>query len=109
MIPTSGNQQRRKVPGFHAFNRDDPWIYLGTRALAKMARSKRGSMVAPMDLDPASVWWPVEGIPVVLVIGADDKAQEAARLAGCLTRDGAQVVLCLGERGLLSRHQREAK
>jgi hypothetical protein len=101
------NRNRRPVPGYLAFNRENPWIFLGTRFGVKAAKSKPGCLVAPLDLDPGSVEWPVRDLDVVLVISQDDKVQESALLARALINDGAKVVVCVGERGILSRHQKE--
>lgn len=102
-----GNRERRPVPGSQGWDRGSGWIVLGTRRGVKWAKSKPGCLIAPLDLDPASVTWPMNGAGAVIVIAQNDRAQEAARLAGCLLRDGAGVVLVLGEDGLLSRHQKE--
>lgn len=99
------------MPGSAGFNRRNPWVFVGTLNGVRRSRNKKGSLVAPLDLDPASVVWPVKDLEAVLVLTTDAQAQFAARLAGCLTRDGAAVVLVLGTDSgrMLSRHQREVE
>lgn len=97
------------MPGYRQFDRTDPRIWVGTREGVRRHRNwKRGraGLIAPLDLDPASVRWPVHDLEVVVVYVNDDQAQFAARLAGCLVRDGAGVVLVLGTDSgrILSRH-----
>lgn len=101
-----GNRARRAMPGSASFNRRNPWIFVGTLNGVRRARGKPGSLVAPLDLDPASVIWPVTDLEVVVVITTDAQRQFAARLGGCLVRDGARVALVLGSDSgrLLSRH-----
>ena len=109
MLPGLANQNRRPAPDADAFDRANPWIFVGTLDGLRRARARRGSLVAPLDLDPASVVWPVNGLSAVLVLTTDAKADFSARLAGCLVRDGAEVVLVIGtDRGReLGRYQRE--
>lgn len=106
------NRDRRKVPGFHAFNAGNPIIVLGTRAGMSFAKTKRGALIAPIDLDPNSVEWPMQSIEpdaklgrCIVVIAKGDVREFAARLAGALLRDGADRVLCIYDKGS-THHQR---
>lgn len=89
---TTARRQRRPVPGSMSFDRGNPHVYLGTLSGARKHRSRPGSLLAPLDLDPETVSWPVADLDVLLVT-EPDYAAEAARLAGTLLRDGASTVV----------------
>lgn len=113
---TPGNRDRRPVPGSLAWDvgPGGGLIVLGTRRGMNWAKTKPGCLIAPLDIDPNSVRWPVERVPsdsthgrCLVVLCEQAKAQEASKLAGALLRDGADVVLCLMLDGGSRRHQRE--
>jgi hypothetical protein len=95
----------RKVPGFHGFNRADPWICLGTRKGIRFAKTKPGALIAPLDLDPMSVQWPVQDLTLI-VVAQEDKATQVQSLLEALARDGAQVVIVLGDKGEMAHYKR---
>jgi hypothetical protein len=90
MAPMRRN--RRPVPGAMSFDQTNPVIYMGTLEGVQKAQKRAGSLVAPLDLDPELLAWPVLQLSVLLVTDAEH-AVEAARLAGVLIRDGAQLVV----------------
>lgn len=95
---STARRARRPVPGSMSFDRSNPHIYLGTLAGARKAKARTGSLVAPLDLDPETVSWPVQDLDVLLV-SDPDHAVESARLAGALLRDGARMIVVVdGER-----------
>lgn len=108
MIPVAApaaRRDRRPVPGTSAFDRTNPVVYLGTLAGVRKARARDGALIAPVDLDPELVKWPVEDLSVLLVADPD-RAVEAARVAGVMIRDGATLVAVVSEDGPLSFHKR---
>jgi hypothetical protein len=94
---------RRPVPGATAFDKTNPFIYLGSAAGVKKARARPGSLIAPIDIDPELLKWPVQGLSVLLVADEEQRIS-AARLAGILIRDGATLVACVSDAGPLSFH-----
>jgi hypothetical protein len=89
---------RRPAPGSQGFNRADPWIFIGTRAGLDRSRAKRGSLVAPLDADPATFRWPVEDLAVMLIADGASKDQ-AMPLIAALLRDGASLIVAIGPSG----------
>ena len=102
-IPLRHN--RRQIPGSGAFDRSNPFIYVGDITGARKARSRPGSLLAPIDADPELFKWPVEGLSV-LVVATEQMRTFAARLAGVLIKDGAELVACVSEDGPLSFHRK---
>jgi hypothetical protein len=96
---------RRPIPGAGAFDHGNPHIYLGTAAGVKKHRKRPGSLLAPIDADPELFKWPVSGESVTLVID-DDQRERGRRLASVLVRDGAELVCCVSEAGLVSIHKK---
>lgn len=84
----------RPFPGARAWDRSNPWVYLGTLAGTKLARARRGALVAPLDADPMSFTWPAHGLEITL-IGDDTKRELSLRVARALLRDGAKLVACV--------------
>lgn len=84
----------RPFPGARSWDTSNPWIYLGTIAGVQKARSRRGSIVAPLDADPMSFSWPARGLSIT-VIGDDAKSYESLRVVQALIRDGASLVACV--------------
>lgn len=106
------NRDRRNVPGSHAFNARNPFIVIGTRQGLNFAKTKPGVLVAPIDLDPNSLAWPVQDIEpdpkfgrIALVIAVGAPREVGSKLAGALIRDGADRVICLYEDGS-THHER---
>ena len=108
-------RDRRPVPGSLAWNigPGGGWIVLGTRKGINWAKDKPGCLIAPLDVDPNAVLWPIQRLPrderlgaCVMLLAETARSQEAAKLAGALLRDGADVVWCVMLDGGHSRHQR---
>lgn len=86
-------------------------IICGTRA--GVAKAKRiglhsptpGLLVAPMDIDPGSVQWPVKGAPGITVLEMGAPKDFVLRLVQALLADGAELVVTI-EDGRASIHQR---
>lgn len=85
-------RNRRPVPGAASFDKTNPIIYLGTVAGAKKARARTGTLIAPLDIDPELLSWPVLGLSILLVT-EPEYAVQSARLAGVLCREGAELVV----------------
>jgi hypothetical protein len=96
---------RRPIPGTALFDRSNPFIYVGNANGMRKHRARPGSLVAPIDADPELFKWPVQGLSV-LVVADEELKVFAARLAGVLVRDGADLVACVSETGPLSYHRR---
>lgn len=102
--PPPLRHNRRPVPGAASFDRENGFVYVGSKDGVRKARARRGALLAPIDVDPELLRWPVSGVPV-LVVTDDDLATFAARLAGVLVRDGATMVAVVSESGPLSFHR----
>lgn len=107
MSPTTvppARRDRRPVPGSSAFDRTNPFVYLGTRAGVRKSRARDGALIAPLDMDPELMQWPVAGLSVLLVADEEHKAM-AARVAGVMIRDGATLVSVVADTGPISFHR----
>lgn len=86
---------RRPAPGSQGFDRTNPWIFVGTRGGQQRHRARPGSLLAPLDADPATFRWPVEDAFVTVIADGTTK-QACMPLITALLRDGACLVLAIG-------------
>jgi len=74
-------------------------VICGTRAGAakyrRLAPVKQHYLLAPLDLDPGSVSWPVKDAPGLLVARMGAAKEFLLRLVQALLADGAQLVVVL--------------
>lgn len=85
---------RRPAPGSQGFDRTNPWLFFGTKAGAERHRSRPGSLLIPLDADPATFRWPVEDAFATLI--ADGLTREQVQPAlQALLRDGACMVMVI--------------
>jgi hypothetical protein len=87
-------------------------VICGTRAgisryRERAARLPAHYLIAPLDTDPGSMRWPVEGAPGVTLVVAGAPGEFVLRLTQALLNDGAQMVMQLREqRPFVSFHTR---
>lgn len=87
-------------------------IVCGTRDGSKRfrescARVPRHCLMAPLDIDPGSVSWPVKDAPGITLIVAGAPDEFVLRLTQALLADGAQMVMQLrSTQPMTSFHQR---
>lgn len=61
-------------------------------------------MLAPVDVDPGSLRWPVQGAPGLTVHASGASDEYVLRLVQVLLADGAQMVMTLRPGGSTSFH-----
>lgn len=86
-------------------------IICGTRAgIAKFGRRAslcpRNYLIAPTDLDPGSVEWPVQGSHGICLVVAGADPSFVLRLTQTLLADGAELVVQLRDPERASFHTR---
>lgn len=86
---SSAARDRRPAPGSHAYREEI--IVAGTIRLIRRWL-KSGALIAPLDLDPGALTWPVAGKSVVVITtGAPEEF--SLRLVQALIADKAELVV----------------
>lgn len=110
MFSPTQARDRRQVPGSRAFLTTDlAMVICGTRrGSAKFARMGHhaGLLIAPLDMDPGSLSWPVKDAPGITVLEEGAPKEFVLRLVQALLGDGAKLVVTINE-GKASIHQRK--
>lgn len=107
-------RDRRALPGSRGFvsSRGPATVICGTRKGAakhrRLAPVSQHYLLAPLDLDPGSVSWPVKDSPGVTVQRQGAPAEFTLRLVQALLADGAMSVVVLQDPEPASFHKREA-
>ena len=86
-----GAYGRRAVPGSQSFDRTRGTVIIGTLAGTRLAKGHPGCLIAPLDLDPHAMQWPVKDAGIVLF--ADRKNETfSTNVVRALLDDGAELV-----------------
>lgn len=98
-------RDRRPVPGgrsFDAFS-GPATVVAGTRAgIQRYGRFPQNFLIAPTDLDPGSLTWPVKGAELCLLSMGADK-DFILRLTQAMLADGAKLIVQITD-GVASFH-----
>lgn len=103
-------RDRRPVPGGRAFNAfsGPAFVVCGTRkGVKRYGHEPLHFLVAPLDLDPGSLSWPVKDAQLVMMTMGADK-DFVLRLTQALLADGAKLVVQVTD-GKASFHLNETQ
>lgn len=102
-------QQLRAFPGARGWDLSNAWCFIGSIAMVRRSRERKGSLICPLDIDPMAFAWPVDGIHGVLVRCDEERREKALRLVQAFLRDGAQMVCVLSSDAHTTYHYADHK